>query len=220
MEAIKIPVKPVVTLQALGSMKPEEARVLIARDALALLDSEAVFAKTGAYVLTYTTLHDLEPYAFSFADLLADKPEEGDRQVRDVVESFPVCGACALGTAFLASVRRFNDLTVQEAAAPRCRGEMEQYLTRFFDSKQLDAIEWAFEGEGSGDKYKWEAYRELRPSIEAYVALFPTPAMRLRNIFQNIIANKGTFVLPVYEDASSDDDEDDAVADENAGGEG
>jgi hypothetical protein len=120
----------------------------------------------------------------------------------------PVCGVCAIGAVFVATVRRFNQLTLRELDEQNrgYRGELTDYLERFFDANQLNLMEWAFEGSHiEGNDYDYCGYES---AIIAFHRQYEDDNARLVAIFENIIKNKGRFVLD-WEDPEVDDDRDD-----------
>lgn len=195
------PSVPVVTLMQLSSMEPAAARVLIAQDVIALLDAEVIEASTGCYV------------GRSFVNLPT-------RSMNEVVEGWltlegaTACPVCALGATLVATVRRFNELRVEDMDDNLCvqRAPLSRYLEHFFDEKQLDLIEIAFEMDlqpASRDlsaglsEEEWDRALTFRArhgwderTGTERTSNFGLEADRtcLRAIFTNMIANYGTFV--------------------------
>ena len=170
-------------------MKLEEARVLIAKDALALIDATAMIpghGYLGVLRVPLTDLGSIEDIRFGESGAEEESINWDERplgQVRDVIEELPVCAVCALGGLFVAAVRRFNDITVSEMIGLDAGDRFKQfaaYLSQFWSEKELRAIEGVYEGWSQGSSYFFEEH--------------PNDLDRLKTILNNIIANKGRFI--------------------------
>jgi hypothetical protein len=173
-------------------LSAEEKRVEIAKDALALLDSNVMAGRRQYYVsLNHGLLNSTR---------LQAKPEE---QVQDLVESKWLlekggCTACALGATLLATVRKADDLTVGKLFGNQDhvgRDPLVRYLGRFFTLAQLDLMELAFEGlngcpAGVRDRVPWDS----RVAAAQFFLRHESDNERLKAIFRNIVVNNGTFV--------------------------
>jgi hypothetical protein len=203
---------PAVTMMALESLKPEEARVLIAKDVLELLTMGAIEAKHDTYVNREIPRHiPTSTQMHKVVDDWLAVHFESDK-----------CAVCALGSLMVATVRRFNDWTVRELLAGTDaylpdRRRITSYLERFFSKGQLDLIEIAFENttdiygidEDALDTEEVERALNLRcgrprrydeeeeeflESLFDYYASGLSDSELMRKIFMNIVENNGTFV--------------------------
>lgn len=182
------PALPPVTMMEIESMSPAEARVLIAKDALELLNAEAIIAKHDSYLL----IPELENISAPLADI----------PMHEFLESAPTCRACALGTALIATVRRFDRLQVTEIFRDRydanndlqslIRSRITRYLDKFFGQDQLDLMEIAFEGRAYGLRY-WTPEEKKNAEMFHIIHSRMNPSELLKAIFKNIVDNNGTF---------------------------
>lgn len=152
-------------------MPAAELRVLIAQDALALVNSGL-----------------LRPMPMTYLDKeLSDGPFlPKKKQMTEVVDGWlqSPCAVCAIGAMMVAAIRRCNDITVGEYrdTLDNKRQLFFGYLCRFFTRDQLLLMECAFEGFGTsveGDEFFWK--------------LRDDPEVRMKAILENIIENNGVF---------------------------
>lgn len=148
---------------------PSEKRVLIAQDVIAQLLKKTYRAKFGDYI----------------------KLDDTARYDDDVQKNFDSvsCNTCALGALFMSHVKfcnniKFGDIRNITYVTPQLR-TLEQY----FPKEQLSLIETAFEG--SSYLYLCEETKEA----EEFHKKYKNDEERLIAIMENIIDNKGTFVL-------------------------
>lgn len=180
-----------ITRDELDALSPAERRVLIANDVLFLLGQRQRDSKLTPTCGVYVD-RDIRPYK--------DSPEMQLQQIVDAWIQEKDCQVCALGAALVATTLRFNDFTVGQfdgtittvaGEDPRyiVLSDIREYLMQFFDREQLGLIETAYEGasiikvpdEDDAAAYNFKMrYYDLRT--------------RLRAIFKNIVANKGTFI--------------------------
>lgn len=170
------------TMMEIEGMNPAEARVLIAKDALALIEAEKITPK------------HLEYLSWSNHFVVIDSIQY--RSLHEILDELPACAACALGTALVAAVRRFNRLFVNEIfiEGRAHRDNIVGYLGKFFSEAQLNLIEMAFEGRHYADEDK----PDTSPYEECHRARVFGLKMEAKEIaeaiFKNIIANGGTFI--------------------------
>jgi hypothetical protein len=176
-------------------------RVAIARDALAQLGLR-LRPVTGKWV--------------QFDEILNITGLNEQTQVQSVLNETAQCNVCAKGALFVCLVDRTNDVTLSEApittnyagCASQIHGRAtDPYLTRLFSENQLDLIEIAFEGKSFAFMTGLDANNtfEEKTAAEDFFRVFghnkkQNAELRLRAIFENIIANNGTFkpeILPV-----------------------
>ena len=174
--------RPSYRLTDLRKMGRKRARVLIAKDALALLKKEALMACAGGYLVIRG-----KSFPFSVDD------EDEDKQVADIVSEAPVCEVCAIGAAFVASVRRFDRLKIRDFYADPDRYDYTRYLGQFFSQAQLDLMEIAFEGTHIGVANVPEREFLRAQSFYLHYATPERAPERLEAIFRNIVKNDGTF---------------------------
>ncbi len=184
----------------LKSMSKAKARVEIAKDVIAALNTKKLVATSGNYGSINIEKGNLEK--FEDYSLVS---------VRDALGVSTNCNVCALGAACLAVVGRENKLK-----ATFISGSVEIshnvgfriQLREYFRPLQIAMMECAFEG---GETFA--EYEDIHPSneyafsrINKAVNMFKVidtddsdllaqdDDMRMRAIFQNIIDNKGEFV--------------------------
>lgn len=159
-----------------------EKRVTIARDVLSQLDVRLI-ATEGVWVGSKDSRR-------------LPIGKDINAEVCSLTRKQKKCEVCGIGALFVASVERADKLKVSaledlrglEMATPGdftgiSESDCFDYLKRFFDDDQLDAIESAFErGEGT-------THHDSRD----FAAAVDNAADRMRLIMENIVANKGRF---------------------------
>lgn len=118
-----------------------QQRKQIAQDVIAKLDTEKIIASSGMYMRVegadeeYTALH--EDFYYGNVDNQAYKTPKQ-------------CRVCEIGALFVASVDRYNKLTLADASADNDGdvgdGAMLTHLNRWWNAPELRLIEVAFEG--------------------------------------------------------------------------
>lgn len=184
-------------------LTPAGKRVAIAKDVLAQLNAKMILARSGVYFSSKPVEELLNTYESVSGSWNYDsrqdklKAELEDTQLCDVLEG-QKCTVCGIGAAFVSAVRLGDDLTVPNAGTDD--GSMREYLVRYFEPEQVGAIESAFEEECfMSVAVGWgvtTAQYDLETRAIAFGQQYRSDAKRLRAIFENIIANKGTFVPP------------------------
>lgn len=105
------------------------------------------------------------------------------------------CGVCALGACLVGYVRKFSSASLVEARLSQndtsciCREDITTILKPYFSATELRQIERAFEG--------WHSYdfdEESDDSIRRWQRIRSWKS-RLIAILQNIVRNKGYFVI-------------------------
>lgn len=172
-----------------SKMSPPERRVAIAKDVLLQLKSKRYKATSGIYIDFKNPLIEYD----NVADL-SDAPlcalSEGVK-----------CDVCARGAMFMSACGLFDKLTASDmnmdadysSTLDGFDSEFQKYESRFFSRAQLALIEAAFEGNDVQDKL---SAKEEEAARKWYKAHKGGAAVRLKAIMNNIIRNKGTFVLP------------------------
>ena len=208
---------PVVKAKKLSSMTPQEARVAIAKDALAQIRLQKLKPVAGCYIGNSFNLSE------------KGKKDEISKAITKAVPKN--CEVCALGSMFISSVNKFNHITLEDITIPREGGihisedtgkrfineyneqevKMEResitkYLGRWFSQEQLDMIETAFEGDdinGSLDDGIQDEVKDWREALaEQYDDntdgdLGPFDTYILVKILENIVKHNGTFTPKV-----------------------
>jgi len=158
--------------------KKAKERVAIAKDAMAWAKLGALIPITMAYV---------NPIDGKIGNELRENTDYSKVQARDVVVG--TCEVCALGGLLMAKAVRYDNVLASELLdTPHTK------LSEHFSLDQLKLIEYAFEGwrdggvraDGNG-----MSYGQPHPWYHA----FPDTMDRFLAIMQNIIRNKGEFVL-------------------------
>ena len=201
-------------------MTKAQTRVAIAKDVLKALDTKRIKATSGTYLQTSKAAAralaasvGIEARKDAYGDLeynVAD--DKFDAQPRKPVKAPKACRVCAIGSVFVAAVDRFDKLTIGQTQAAILGGEvaaMREYLDPWFSHDQLSLIEAVYEGWThslpigvSADDVDAEVERiSGRPfnggTERAAVAHSRVTAdKRMRAIMSNIIAHRGTYVLP------------------------
>lgn len=158
-------------------------RVQGAKDALALLETNAVIARKGSYLDSWV-LHEV---GLTWG-------AEGHRQVCEFTRKLKKCSACAIGTLFVAMVNKHNDLQINDYRAASLKtGACHVYLQRFFEPKQLGLIEAAFEMSNVQASIKNCTLDEVRSAIK-FGRKHQKSHDRMVAILNNIIENDGEFV--------------------------
>jgi hypothetical protein len=155
-------------------LTPAEKRVAIAEDVLERLRTGRVKAAHGAYVRG------------AFGRMTED--------IADAFDQVKTCKACAIGATFVAALamgrgflksdmRSFYDQTISEMRPT----DMKFYLSRYFNTDQLKAIECAFEG------WIYEEDCHFHFEITHFNDGIDDPAERMARIMRNIVENDGLF---------------------------
>lgn len=185
-KAINAYVKPV----PFGSMNAAQRRVAIAEDVIAGINAKRFIATQGTYVELREASCELNP------------DETVDVQ-KVLAENVKTCEVCAKGAMFIAAVEKFNKFKLDgiesefdlsqalDSEASQC-----DHLGKYFSKDTLDLIEEIFE-ESDDYGYGITVSDEEDLAKAAYVVKYPDAEDRLIAIMENIIANKGDFVLKV-----------------------
>lgn len=162
-------------------MSPSEKRVQIARDVLAQLAAKRLIATPGTWLA-----------GRGESDLFTHEESDNDQELQKVLAKTKQCTGCALGGMFMCAVERADKLKIQDLSSEALSTRQMQtddvfdYMKKFFSREQLEQIESAFEqGEGFAQTYDASDWLE---DVEE-------PSERMRLIMENIVANKGKFVL-------------------------
>lgn len=181
-----------------------EKRVEIAKDVLKQIKANKYRPTSGVWVI--------DEYGYEVCDLVsyAKQVEEVDvvDLKKDVVCKLQgTCDVCALGSLFMSAIDKFNHTKLNPGYfVDWTDREDSKYnpLLKWFSAKQLLLIESTFEngcGAWSPDEIlndkEWRDWDDkVVPAINKYNSKYPNPIDLLKAIMNNIIRNKGTFVLP------------------------
>jgi|SRR6185369_5172464 len=177
-----------------GKLSKAEKRVAIAKDVLKWIKTGVAKAETG----TYFRIPQLDGDEGINSELF------GNLELRDIIEKNQLkCTVCAKGAIFLSSLMKRNNFTLNmlssygEVRGQECCDRVSDIFTR----TQLDLIEDAFEGtyETSDGVDYWntydDGYSNKDKAIKKFYEKYTTDEGRLVAIMNNIIKNKGEFVL-------------------------
>lgn len=185
-------------------MTPEQKRVTIAKDVIAALQSKKIKPQTSIYT-----------------SLVANKAintSEPEKQLQDVLLSLPTCSACAIGSMFVCTVIRHDQLKIDDLGVESYKSDrwdagkqryvsttnrtnrlnereyLDQYLKKFFTFKQLTLIETAFERWNPAEGYEDELKDTGRWKAFLFGKQYQNTKARMVAIMSNIITNNGVFV--------------------------
>jgi hypothetical protein len=159
----------------------KEKRVQIARDVLAQLALKRLVPTPGVWLNGKS--------GEGHNTLYTEKDINKDRQLQDVLKGRKTCTGCALGGMFMCAVERANELKISDlndADEGIDFDDAMNYLGRFFDGKQLEMIETAFE-RGDGATSAGDEALEFCENVE-------DASERMRLVMENIVVNGGKFV--------------------------
>lgn len=171
-----------------------EKRVLIARDVLNLLKKQKIKPEVNRYidiksdvVRAFRTTNPHTSLATFFK------------------KEMKTCEACAVGSLFVAAVRRFNNVSVgavdltEADAYSNLSEQVKTFLKEYFDKITLSRIEAVFEGGThwlnghSGPGVVDPKLREMCPLVEAVKEANPPAERRMTWVMQTIIEQNGLF---------------------------
>lgn len=194
-------------LRSFKNLKPEAKRVAIAQDVIAQLDLEKIVASQGTWL-------ENAKYGES---LFTGEDVKNNKLLSGKLAKVKQCEACALGSMFMCAVDLAkdlrcksieNELNFNEKSTAIDLESMEPYLGKFFEKDQLRLIELAFEGGDGG----YDPETDAEGCAVVMFDIHDEAESRMRTIMQNIIDNKGTFVVKVTDALlkkfNGDDDED------------
>lgn len=167
-------------IQAKANMKfakltPAAKRVAIMEDVLALTrDNKGIQIQTGSYCEV-----DSDESSVDLQTVVNTKPSS--------------CTVCAMGAIFLAHAHLFDQVQLHNKYGNLGAGDSTiiEALKGYFSEDQLRLIELAFEGYSVDD---FEDHT-MEPYGQKWKDQYDSPRLRVRAIAQNVIRNKGTFVI-------------------------
>lgn len=200
--------------------RPATKRVIVAKDCLSRIKIGQIGAVTGHFCsVDYGSLEDFDGFngrgETSIKDVLNSTPD-----------NLMVCEGCAKGSLLMSYLGRVNEFTFDDLQNGNdSRDKSHEKLLQLFSKEQLTLIETFFEGtqcifhgEVKIDRDAVDAYRKEFFNRPENIKLSDNPEMAVDyddyefdyddysngiegkilmiEICKNIIANKGTFVLP------------------------
>lgn len=198
--------KPSVEKLDLADVDNKTARKMIAQDILNYLDARFMIANKNSYIIVpeanfekFAQDPNCKDVPVRYPFTYDDREQIRDESAREYVEAFPACGVCAIGSLLIATILRFNVITLRDlgGVAIKHRKNAMQYLQKFFTPIELGMMEACFE---NGSYVEWMDYEEGRivrnsSAWSEFFRKFNTPDERLRAIMQNILDNDGEFKL-------------------------
>jgi hypothetical protein len=158
----------------------QERAVMVAKDALKMLNAGKTKATTGNWV----TLEDK-----------FDSEIVQDTQICDLSDKFKGCKVCVLGSLMLSEIRHTNKLKFGDVMGTFDYEYEGKRLNKIFSKPQQKLMELAFEGGGGLFGY-YDVDDDKIIKIENFYSEYPDEEERLRAILKNVIKNGGKFVLP------------------------
>lgn len=154
------------TSNAFANATPSQKRVMIAQD-----------------VLFQISLRRFKPSSTYFEnDKVFEATEmlDSTTQVQDLFKRMPSCHVCGIGSCFVATVDRVNELQIYDTTSLGSRDSQVEYLAKqgLFTGEHLGGIENAFEHGGWGR----------------------SPTDRLKKIMKRIIKLEGVFDSSAFDD--------------------
>ncbi len=182
--------KKVMTVEEFEALPIAKQRVLVAKDVIAQIQAKRYSACTGAYV-----------YDIEFKNDVCTKKQD----VKDNFNNIEKCEVCALGGLVMSLTKYKNKLTFGDIEKLGSNKKATKLLTSVFIPEQLVMIESAFEEDNSAgywssrilgtkklDKMNTEKYEQWASDKE--IGYYQHDE-RLVAIMQNLIDNKGEFVI-------------------------
>lgn len=186
-------------------MTKAEKRVAIAKDVLNQIKAKKYKAVPGTWFHD-SKGQDLDDFMFCASDCNRNTVDAK----KDVVDKLVgTCSVCALGSLFVSAIDKFNHtkLSVDNYSMDVdffTNLEKDNPLLKWFTTRQLLLIESTFENQCGAwypidvlspkELVHWD--NAVVPAIRKYNNKYPNSTDRLKAIMNNIVRNKGTFVLP------------------------
>jgi hypothetical protein len=187
-------------------MTKGEKRVEIAKDVLKQIKANKYKPTSGIWV-SDADGNEVNDLIYRARDKDWDAPVDLKKDV--VCQLNGKCDVCALGSLFVSAIDKFNHTKLN----PNCSVDFTEHqdsdynpLLKWFSAKQLLLIESTFEGGHGGwaenavdvlsNKKLFYWCNVIQPAIYNYCNKYPDATSRLKAIMNNIVRNKGTFVLP------------------------
>jgi hypothetical protein len=169
------------------NMTESGKRVAIAKDVIrSVLEDKTIKPQAGVYFESNSLDGTLNNMRYEEID-------ESSIEFRDVfLKKLHECTACAVGSMFVCSMLRDDNLTITEF---RESFDNKHVLRRFFSSGQIYLIESAFERDNMHwCNEDWELEQDNIYAAIKFGERYTNDKKRLIAIMQNIIDNNGTFI--------------------------
>lgn len=177
-------------------MKPEEKRIAIAKDVIAQLKAKRYKARTGQYLTVKPSKNSM--------------PSNNKEQLIGVLCDVDTkCNCCARAAIFASAVSNFNNYKFKEASEYRFESffadsvydkqfdfsseDIEGTERKYFNPKQIEMIETCFEMD---EEFSYSLTEQIASAAVAYGKSMGNAEKRMIGIMENIIKNKGEFVIP------------------------
>ena len=159
--------------------------VLVAKDALAQLKSGKIIPENVYCHIGVRLEYPIRGSYVNIKDLFDDNQVE-------------FCEACAKGALFISYISKYNNFHADVDISNNISVYDEsicETLRNIFSETDLDMIELCYEGVPTNVSQS-EIYDTREEDISNYYFKYENELQRMKAIFQNIIDNNGTFVLP------------------------
>lgn len=194
-----------------NKMSKEEMKVAVAKDVIALIRTNKIKATSGEYFSTTFNLSPIGRMKRFFKNIFVNRPgsdfeiegvlKEG-MQLQDVIPNIlgksVECEVCARGAAFLAYVKRFNNVKIGKFFDSDGEFSGNDQLVidqtrKLFGKKQVQLIETAFELRNAESDFEDYLTVEENELAQDFGNQHPREKERLVAIMKNIVKNKGVF---------------------------
>lgn len=174
-------------------MNASEMRVAVAKDVIERIDT---YQFSKAVYLTS------EEYSIPLEETTGDL-----QNILPTVEQN--CQMCAIGALLVSKARLFNDVPIQDVVMPLRTNEFTiasgvnnilKLLGKVFPDFMLYQIEATFVQTNRFTPYPYDSNPKIRDAATYGLSLSPDLKLRVKSIMQNIIDNKGEFIIPIEQD--------------------
>lgn len=170
------------------TQKKRNLAIIIAKDVIANLNAKHFYATQGQYCVIPGISNQIR------TGVGGSRVCNLQTYLKTLKEEKKPCGACALGSMFLAKVDRFNKCDIDNTSFGATNDylvNVANHLTDAFTKHELGVIEAAFETRRLGLAYKM---RKSTKKAITFGSRFNDADVRLRAIMKNIIDNNGEFL--------------------------
>jgi hypothetical protein len=179
-------------------MPAHRKRVAIAKDVIRSINQDKIIIPESGTYLRKSSLNkfiDFDDWDWDYEEMTSIQPEDKNKDVRDILlTTMPKCTACAIGSMFVCTVLRDDNLTLGEFH-DKHDIDYRNKLLNFFDDMQLGLIESAFEQSNMNRKwYRTDDFKGLVDRAIDFGSMYSSDKKRMIAIMENIIAHNGEFV--------------------------
>jgi hypothetical protein len=167
------------------NMNPASKRIAIAKDVIRSVEVEKTI--------------DPQKDRYLLSDAVDRYRGDISKELKDIIINDPTCSACAIGSMFVCTVLRHDQITFSNYLNSEKYENFRPYLRNFFDHNQLNMIESAFECKCRcvNEYFVRNIFdcndNDCMKSI-AFGQKFLDNHSRITAIMRNIVKNKGEFV--------------------------